>query len=367
MAVVVAWLAFLASAGVTTVLNYSSQALSRYGSLLVEGLVLWLVVWCVIRDGRGSHALHLTIVVTTCFVAGSTLVLAALGMGYSDVLGRLAGLAVQPSTDIRFGLLRQEGSFPAPLFFATWLAGASMLILPWLEEERFLRRILAWAGWVILLLAAVLTVSRVGIVVALTGTGVYFLLRMRTRLGMVMFAFALIAALIMAGFTFPSFLSSNSNSPGSVGPSSVSSTQVAAQQAALTGSASLRIEALKAAWPVLLKKPLFGYGLLSAGPVLSAAIGRPNYIDDTYVQYLVELGVLGFAAFALLVLATLGRAVRLPWSPVHISRMLALVVLLGMAALASFLSITQGHAAFVLLLALVVIGAPAAHADTRSA
>ena len=85
------------------------------------------------------------------------------------------------------------------------------------------------------------------------------------------------------------------------------------------------------------------------------------------MQYLVELGVLGFAAFALLVLATLGRAVRLPWSPVHISRMLALVVLLGMAALASFLSITQGHAAFVLLLALVTIGAPAAHTDTKSA
>ena len=55
----------------------------------------------------------------------------------------------------------------------------------------------------------------------------------------------------------------------------------------------MRVEAIEAAWPVLLQKPLFGWGLLSAGPVLSAAIGHPCYVDDTYVTYLVELGVLG--------------------------------------------------------------------------
>jgi hypothetical protein len=166
-AVLVAWLAFLASAGVTTFLYHSTQALARYGSLVVEGLVLWVIAWCIARDRRGSHVLHLTIVLTTTFVADATLLLAALGLVYGDALRSLSGLAVERSTDVRFGLSRQEGSFSAPLFFAIWLAGASMLILPWLEEERPLRRILAWAAWVILLLATVATVSRVGIVVEL--------------------------------------------------------------------------------------------------------------------------------------------------------------------------------------------------------
>jgi O-antigen ligase len=187
-----------------------------------------------------------------------------------------------------------------------------------------------------------------------------------------MLALSLIAAIIMAGFTLPSLLPSNTGSPA---PASAPPAQTAeqarlaaAEQArlALAGSTTLRVEAIKAAWQVLLQKPLFGWGLLSAGAVLSAATGHTNYVDDTYVQTLVELGALGFAAFALLIFAALGTAVRLPWSAVHLSRLLALVMLLGMAALASFLNITQGYAAFVIVVALATVGAPAAHPETRS-
>jgi O-antigen ligase len=117
---------------------------------------------------------------------------------------------------------------------------------------------------------------------------------------------------------------------------------------------------------VVLQKPLFGWGLLSAGPVLSAASGHPNFVDDTYLQYLVELGVLGFAAFALLIFAALGTAVRQPWSALHLSRLLALVCFLGTAALASFLNTTQGYAAFVLVVALATAGAQAAPSETSS-
>jgi hypothetical protein len=367
-AVLLAWLVFIACAAVTTMLNFSTQAAARYGSLLIEGPALWLIVWCTARQTQGSRVLQLTLVATTVFVAGATLVLAAFGLGYTELLRSLLGLAAERLTDVRFGLSRQEGSFPAPLFFATWLVGATMLILPWLEEERLLRRTMAWAAWVVLLAAAVLTVSRVGIVVALAGTGLYFLLRKRTRTGIGMLVLALIVAVIMARVTFPSFLT-NSNSTATVGSSSVPAAQAAraaqaaqaAQAAALTGSTTLRVEAIKAAWPVLLKKPLFGWGLLSAAPVLSAQIGRTNYVDNTYVGYLVELGLLGSAGFALLVLSTLGTAVRRPWSPAHISRVLALVALLGMAALASFLGITQGYAAFVLVIALVAVRTPTAN------
>ncbi len=361
--ILLAWLAFLACAAVTTLLNPSSQAVARYGSLVVEGLVLWAVVWCVARDARGSRVLQFTIVVTTAFVAGATLLLSWLGLAYGDVI-HLSTTVVAQSTDIRFGLVRQEGSFPAPLFFATWLAGATMLILNWLEEERLLWRIMAWAAWVVMLLAAILTVSRVGIVVALAGTGIYFLLRRRRRIGLAMMGLAVVAALIMAGYTLPIPLGNLGGSSSGTGETSAAqAAQNAAQSAALSGSTELRFEAIKAAWPVLLEKPLFGWGLLSAGPVLSAQIGKPNYVDNTYVQWLVELGMLGLAAFGLLMLAVLGAAARLTWSPAHLSRVLALVVLLGMSALASFFSITQGYAAFVLVLALATIGAMGTDSD----
>jgi O-antigen ligase len=352
--VLIAWIAFLGSAAATTVLNFSSQAVTRYGSLVIEGLSLFLVVWCIARDRRWGRALHLSLVVATVIVAAVTLILAMVGHGYEDLFRILLVEPVRESTDLRFGLSRQAGSFPAPLFFATWLAAVSMLILPWLEEPRTLRRLAAWSAWAVLLLAAILTVSRAGIVVALGGAAVYFFTRRRLWVGSGLTALALVAALFMAGYTvaLPSF--GPGDSTGSTGQTAAQKEADAEAQAALSGSTSMRIEAVKAAATVLVEKPLFGWGLLSAGPVLSGQIGHPNYVDDTYIQYLVELGVVGFTAFMLMLLVMLVKAARLPWSPVHVARFLALLALMGMSGLASFLSITQGFAAFVVVMALAV-------------
>jgi O-antigen ligase len=121
----------------------------------------------------------------------------------------------------------------------------------------------------------------------------------------------------------------------------------------------MRLESLQAAWPVLLQRPLFGWGLLMAGPVLTAHLGHPSYVDDTYLTWLVELGMIGVAAFTLLILSALRMAVPLPRSPARLSRVFALVMLVGMVVFASFLSITQGYAGFVLIFTLVTLGAEA--------
>jgi hypothetical protein len=367
--VLAGWLAFLISAAVTTLLNYSNQSLSRYGSLAVEGLALWAIVWCIARGRRGSDVLQVTIVAATTFVAGVTLLLAAFNLGYGDVLRNMS-LSVPSSGEVRFGLLRQAGSFPEPLFFATWLVGASMLILRWLEDERRLVRFLAWAAWAILFLATIETVSRVGIVLVPAATGAYFLLRRRPGMGAAMFTLAFMTALIVGGVaTLPSLPSSLTPSPApTAAPSATPAPGTSApteEELRLNGSTTMRIESLQAAWSVLLEKPLFGWGLLNAGPVLSAQVGHPEFVDDTYITCLVELGLFGIAALGLLVLAAARAALRGPWSPVRLSRLFAPAVLLGMMVFASFLSITQGYAGFVLLVALATLEVEARPAEAR--
>ena len=334
-------------------------------------IVLCALVVLVVVDRSLRDALQLTIVVATTFVAGATLLLAAFNLSYGDVLGNMS-LSASSGSEVRFGLARQAGSFPEPLFFATWLVGASMLVLRWIEDERTPRRVLAWVAWAILFLATVETVSRVGIVLMPAATAVYFLVRRRLALGAAMFTLALMAALIVGGVVTPPSLPSF----GPPAPSAPSATPTPVpsgspvpsgptEEVRLAGSTTMRIESLQAAWPVLLEKPLFGWGLLNAAPVLSAQVGHPTFIDDTYVTWLVELGLFGIAAFGLLVLAALRAALRMPWSPVRLSRLLALAVLLGMVVFASFLSITQGYAGFVLLVALATVEVEAKPAEAR--
>ena len=113
--------------------------------------------------------------------------------------------------------------------------------------------------------------------------------------------------------------------------------------------------AIKAAWSVVQQKPLLGWGLLSAPHMLSEATGQHNYVDNSFLQIVVELGLMGFLAFGVLIVATFWIGLRMPRSPAQISRILALLGVLGMSALASFLSVTQGYAAFCLLVVLVTV------------
>ena len=356
--VLVGWTAFLSSAAITTMLNLDSHALARYGSLVIEGGLLYAVVWSIAEDHRKATRIQLAIVVATTVVAATTLAVAALGTSYGAVLHALVGLGAQAPNDIRFGLARQEGSFPAPLFFAAWLVGASMLALVWLEDERPAARLLAWACWAALTTATVFTVSRVGVVVSFGGAGVFFLARRRPVKAVPMLMAAAVAGLLMARLTFPSFLP-DSHAPGAgantgeSGGTSSAATPQPAEQVALEGSLSLREDAIRALWPAIDGKPLFGWGLLSAQTVISRETGQPNYIDDTYVQWLVELGLVGFGSFMFLVIAILVKGSGSEGTPEQISRILAMLALLGMCALASFLSITQGYAAFFLVAALL--------------
>jgi O-antigen ligase len=129
----------------------------------------------------------------------------------------------------------------------------------------------------------------------------------------------------------------------------------------------MRLESLQAAWPTLVEKPLFGWGLLSAAPILSGRLGHPTFVDNTYLTDLVELGLLGCAAFALLVLASLRRALFIPRTPIHLSRVFAVLSFLAMAGFVSILSITQGYAGFVILMALVSVEAKAGSPEAVAA
>ena len=366
-AVLLGWALFLITAATTTVLYHSSQAISRFGSLVIEGGALYVAAWYFARRDRSSGALQVAVIATTTIVAGTTLLLAVFGVQYGDLFRSVAGIATNHSADMRFGISRQEGSFSAPLFFATWLVGASLLVLPWLTAERRGRKLLAWSVWCVLLAATIATASRGGIVFLFAGAGLYFTVLRRPKTAAAMWALALVSTLIVVGVSFPS-LSSPASVPhgGSGGGPTPIATRVPASQVALERSTSLRIEGVKATVTVVREKPLFGWGLLSAPTVLSAATGKANYVDDTYVQILVEQGLLGFLAFGLLVLATFWVALRRPRSPVQLSRILAVLGVLGMCVLASFLSVTQGYAAFCLLLVLATVPSPAPLAEGHS-
>jgi O-antigen ligase len=119
----------------------------------------------------------------------------------------------------------------------------------------------------------------------------------------------------------------------------------------------LRITAIDPALQAIRARPLFGWGLLSDSSVLSAIIGKQNFVDDTYLSLAVEVGLVGLGAFLLLALSILG-ATRRGWgTPLGLALLIAVTGVLAMGVFASIFQVTQGYAAFFVLAALALISA----------
>ena len=329
-----AWLCFLGSVFVTAATIPSSASWVRYASLVVEGVVVFLLAYRAALTPAGLRRLLTAVVATTVVVAAATLILAALGIHYDHVLAQVAGSQPAPQVADRLGLERQAGSFRAPLYFGIWMAVVSALLLPAMAEGRPRARQLAWAAWAVLLVSvAILTASRLATTAMFVLPGIYFVIRGKGRVGV---AFLLLAAVVGVSFSILSLEPVISGDTENL----------------LVQSSTMRVASIQAVFEALQMHPLFGWGLLSDVTVLSAFIGDRNYVDDVYLSLLVEVGIVGTFSFLLLVAAILARSRRAWRSAVGLALGIALLGLLTMGAFASTLKSTQSYAAFCVLAAL---------------
>lgn len=404
-AVLAGWALFLGAAAVSTALNPTNGSIARYGSLVVEGFFVMWVVGVAVTSRSDARRIVLALLLTTVAVAFATLCLGLTGRSYEGIFSAISGaMATSASVDSRFGFVRQQGSFPAPLFFGLWLTAAGALVLPYLERATPRVRLAACVGWAILFLAvALLTVSRMAITIALAIVGAYFLLRRPRWLGLLALGLALAVATGLASVSWgiPSIRDTASASPsvapvtspgtGTVPPSPVPSVSPAVPTASasqgsasvsaspsatapppsatsrpsagpsrpteaqtLAESNSLRIEAFRAALSAVSQRPWFGWGLLTEKEVVSEIGGRTNFVDSSYLALLVNLGLIGFGAFVFLVLAIVRAALGARDTALGVSLGLATASILLMSGLAAFLVITQGYALTWLVAALTI-------------
>ena len=327
--------AFLGSALVTAATIPSPDSWARYGSLVVEGIVVMLLVFRAALAPGGLRTLVIVTVTTTVVVSAVALVLAALGYHYDRILAEIVGSTPVPQIGTRFGFERQAGPFRASLYFGIWVAVVSSLLLPVLIRAARTQRRVAAAAWVVLLVAVIfLTLSRMATTAMFIMPGIYFLVRGRRRAGASFLGAALACAAL---FTVLSL------DPAIMFP------QPGGGEGSFAESNSMRLAAYGAAFEAVRERPLFGWGLLSGRIVLEAIIEGRSYVDSTYLQLLVEFGLVGSASFLLLVAAIL-RGSRRTWgSAGGLALGLAIVGYLGMSALASTLTSTQMHAAFFVL------------------
>jgi len=201
-AVWMGWLAFLGSTLVTAALFPSFASWARYGSLILEGVAVFLLVYRASLDPNGLRTLVAVTAATTVAIAGVVLALAAFGQHYDQILAGIAGTEPIPESLPRFGLERQAGSFRAALFFGIWLAVASVLLLPWMAEGARRSRWIARAAWVLLLAAVtLLTTSRLAITAMFVLPGVYFLARGRRATGAAFLLLGAIVAVALSALT----------------------------------------------------------------------------------------------------------------------------------------------------------------------
>jgi hypothetical protein len=364
-AVLIGWLAFLLVAVIATVLHPTPGAIPRLLSLGIEGMVLYFVARAVASEPVATRMVLKVAVLTTLVVVVIALLAGLVGLRYDSILTVLGGGPMPPASGERFGFIRQQGPFPAALFFAIWLAACTALVLPWfLARERSIVASSA-ATWVVLVFGiAVLTVSRVALPCAFLLAGIY-LWRWGHRVVagaalVVAFAIAFGFAGLSVGTTAPT---ASGPSPGSSSPPGASATATPAptsESDALASSNEARIKAIQATIQAVAQEPLFGWGLLRAKDVVTTIGGSTNYVDSSYLVNAVEMGIVGLVAFLVLVGSVL-VAGRRAWST-HDGMALGLscVAILAMTALAAYLNVTQGYATFWLLAALMVNSAVAA-------
>lgn len=339
----VGWLAFLGSALVTAATIPSSASWARYGSLVVEGLVVFLLVYRAALAPSGLRTLLIVVATTTVAVAGIALLLVAFGNDYDRILSAIAGTEPVYQPSARFGLERQAGPFRGALYFGIWMTVASALLLPALAEGPPRLRRLAGAAWVVLLVAvAVLTVSRLAVTAMFVVPGVYFLVRGRRPVGVACLALAVVVGAVFSVLSLDPEIAGAA--PGETGN-------------VLYRSSVVRFAAYQATLEALRVHPLFGWGLLNDMSVVGAIIGRGNWVDSIYLSYLVEMGIVGTGSFVLLLVAIL-RVSRRTWqSAAGLALGIALAGGLVMGAFASTLTSTQMYAAFFVLAALALAAA----------
>ena len=331
------WLAFLGSALVTAALFPSSASWARYGSLILEGVAVFLLVYRASLAPSGLRTLVAVTAVTTVAIAGVVLVLAAFGQHYDQILAGIAGTEPVPEVSTRFGIERQAGPFRAPLYFGIWMSVASALLLPWMTERGGRARWWATAAWVLLLAAVfLLTTSRLATTAMFIMAGVYFLYRGRRATGAAFLAIGAVVGIAFSALTL---------------------------DYSLPDTSLVRFDAIQATLEAVRQHPLFGWGLLTDMSVLSGLIGVRNYVDNAYLSFLVELGIVGTVSFIFLIgaVVVLGRKA---WSStVGMALGVALVGYLAMGLFASNLKASQGYAALFVLAA--GVAAAAIRSDAR--
>ena len=368
----VAWLLFLGLAMASTATGAFGPRWSRLASLVLEGFGVFWLSWMIAQ--RSAARAQMVIVFATAAVAALSTTLAVLGFRFSTLFDGSSGQG-----DIRFGLVRQQASFDAPLFYSVWLVTAGALAAGIALSTSGRTRKLASAAWVMIAVGVITTASRFGLVAAPALLGVMFLAAHRPRPAIP--ALVVAAAVAVVFFTGPGGLSDpGSLSPVGPVPSEVASsappgqnpgggtaspgaqslqpapTPLDPQAASLRDSTHARVEALTAAVDALRARPLLGWGLLSAKRVALAELGHQNFIDNTYLVIVMEQGLLGFAAFAMLILMSL--AAMLPVRGVlAVSQILAFGAMLAFGAVAAILATSQGYAMLWLLGGLAVAGA----------
>ncbi len=338
----VGWAALLGAALISALLAPSGATWARYASLVGEGLVVFaLVIWAASAPG-GWRALLLAFAVTIAVATALVLVFAMLGQRLDHVLSGLAGTLPAPTNAPRYGLERQAGTFRGAVYFGIWLTAGSALLMPGLANGQQRTRLLAVGAWLLLLVAVFTLIgSRLAMVSMFLVPAAYFLVRGPRWIGVV----SLIAASVVAfGLTF-----------------------VLPSTEGIERSGTLRVTAVGAALDAITARPLFGWGLLSDMSVLGNIIGARNFVDNTFLSFAIEMGLVGLGAFLLLVVSIV-FATRGAWAtPRGLALLIALATVLGMGVLASVLQASQSYAAFFVLAALAVAGAVRARDKGQSA
>jgi O-antigen ligase len=351
--VLVAWLLFLAAFGVSTLVNGLPGGISRFGSLVVEGIVVWLLAWHV-ATRAGADRIATAIAAASVVVAVLSTALALTGQRYDVIVRAIGGDVTAEPAPLRFGVARQQAAFDAPLMYGIWLVAASALVLGEITRSRGVRRWLWIAGWIVVAVAAFTTVSRIVLVGLPLVVAAYFAVRERWRPS----AIAFVASIVVAFFVFvvPTGALSNFRVAGmdfSVDfgpPGTVLGVPFSTpEMTAIESSNEARIEAAIAGLNAATERPVFGWGPLNAKAVVAERLGYKNWVDNTYVAFLVEGGVAGLATFVALAFVVLAFAFRNRAEPRGAARAVALLALLGASAFAAFFSLSQGYAAFWLL------------------
>jgi hypothetical protein len=376
----VPWAVYLGAVLGSLVIHWTTAGAARFGSLILEGPVLFVLVWGVARHATAARWLEATMIAATIAMAVLTIGLAWIGLRYDEIVrvpfDRLSDLIVT----VRFGLIRQTGAFDAPLFYATWLLTVSALVLPRIADSVGLRRALWALGWLGLAAAILLTTSRLALAGLPLVVAAFLALRVSIQRAAAAATIGVLAAAML--FTLPGnfllvgtpsapiasgrpsgsqALNGTSGPASSGGPASTApfpSPSVTPPVIDSTeGSNQARIEAISATIQSLRESPLLGWGPLSGRATAERILGHQNAIDDAYLVIAIESGLIGLVGFLLILAAVMSAAAARRGDGVSTGRLVGLSAFLVMSVVAATFSVTQLYAAF-WFLAAITIAAP---------